>query len=239
MDNIIKKICNNIVEQYKQDKNVLGIMLFGSAARDKFDKYSDVDIFVLLNKKSMFSRNNFVKDNVRVDIIFNTIKEVKKYLNEDKGNIRRVTSHMLAHGKILFQQKGILKIVQLVAQKNLKLRTRYKNSEILMHKYSIDDFWGEIQRDIKNKDYLAFGIDSHLLITNIIELFFKLKGEFLGQPNEMRNILKKLDIKFSNQVENFYKTNSIRSKQRTLAGLVEYIYKKSGGPLPKKWFLKN
>ncbi len=47
MDKIIQKICNNIVEQYKQDKNVLGIMLFGSVARDKFDEYSDVDIYIV------------------------------------------------------------------------------------------------------------------------------------------------------------------------------------------------
>jgi hypothetical protein len=48
---------------------------------------------------------------------------------------------------------------------NLKLKTKYKKGEILMHKYSIDDFWGEVQRDIKNNDYLAFGLDSHLLIS--------------------------------------------------------------------------
>jgi hypothetical protein len=60
-----------------------------------------------------------------------------------------------------------------------------------MHKYSIDDFWGEVQRDIKNKDYLAFGLDSHLLISNIIEIFLRLNGEFLRQPNEMIRVLKK------------------------------------------------
>ena len=85
MEKFIQKICNDVVEQYKQDKNVLGIMLFGSAARDKFDEYSDVDIYILLNKKGKFSRNNFVKDRMRVDIIFNAVKEVNNYLKEDKG----------------------------------------------------------------------------------------------------------------------------------------------------------
>ncbi|KKU85374.1 MAG: hypothetical protein UY14_C0025G0006 [Parcubacteria group bacterium GW2011_GWA1_47_9] len=44
MEKFIQKICNDLVEQYKQDKNVLGILLFGSAARNKFDKYSDIDM---------------------------------------------------------------------------------------------------------------------------------------------------------------------------------------------------
>ena len=146
---------------------------------------------------------------------------------------------MLTYGEILFQKGGKLEKIQTIAKSNLKLKTKYKKSEILMHKYSIDDFWGEVQRDIENNDYLAFGIDSHLLISNIMELFLKLNGEFLRQPNEMMGILKKLDRRFSDQIENFYKANKIQNKKHILSNLVEYIYTKSKGPLPKRWFLKD
>ena len=108
-----------------------------------------------------------------------------------------------------------------------------------MHKYSIDDFLGEAQRDMKNKNYLAFGLNSQLLINNILELFFKLNREFLRQPNETVKILKRLDGKFSNQIENFYKTNDIRNKKRILSDMVKYIYERYGGPLPKRWFLEK
>ena len=237
MEKFIKKICNDLVEQYKQDKNVLGILLFGSAARNKFDKYSDIDIYVLLDKKGKFSRSNFVKNGLRVDIILNTIKEAADYLKKDRNNLRRITSHMLAYGKILFQRRKYLEKIQSIAKSNLKLKTKYKKGEVLMHKYSIDDFWGEVQRDIENKDSLAFGIDSHLLVTNIMELFLKLNGEFLRQPNEIKRVLKRLDRKFSDQIENFYRASNIQNKKQILSNLVEYIYKKSKGPLPKKWFL--
>jgi len=239
MEKFIQKICNDLIEQYKQDRNVLGILLFGSVARNKFDQYSDVDIYILLNKKGKFSRSNFIKNGVRVDIILNTIKEAEEYLKEDKNNLRRITSHMLAYGEVLFQRGKNLDMVQAIAKNNLKLKTKYKKSEILMHKYSIDDFWGEVQRDIENKDYLAFGIDSHLLVTNIMELFLKLSGEFLRQPNEMMKVLKKVDRKFSDQIENFYKASNIQNKKQILLNLVEYVYKKSKGPLPSKWFLKD
>ncbi|OGZ51346.1 MAG: hypothetical protein A3F26_00610 [Candidatus Ryanbacteria bacterium RIFCSPHIGHO2_12_FULL_47_12b] len=237
MEKFIQKICNDLVEQYKQDKNVLGILLFGSAARNKFDKYSDIDIYVLLDKKGKFSRSNFVKNGLRVDIILNTIKEAADYLKEDRNNLRRITSHMLAYGKILFQRRKYLEKIQSIAKSNLKLKTKYKKGEVLMHKYSIDDFWGEVQRDIENKDSLAFGIDSHLLVTNIMELFLKLNGEFLRQPNEIKRVLKRLDRKFSDQIENFYRASNIQNKKQILSNLIEYIYKKSKGPLPKKWFL--
>ncbi|MBI2278659.1 MAG: nucleotidyltransferase domain-containing protein [Candidatus Brennerbacteria bacterium] len=239
MEKFIQKICSEVVDQYKPDKNVLGILLFGSVARNKFDTYSDVDIYILLSQSGKFSRSNFIKNGVRVDIIFNTWAEAKKYLKEDRNGLRRITSHMLAHGRILFQRRRSLERIQIVARDNLKLKAKYKNGEVLMHKYSIDDFWGEVQRDIKGKDYLAFGIDSHLLITNIVELFLKLSGEFLRQPNEMRKILKRTDRKFSNQVEHFYKASSIEIKKMILSGLVKHIYKKSGGPLPARWFLEE
>lgn len=239
MDKFIQEICSDVVKKYKPNKNVLGILLFGSAARNKFDQYSDVDIYILLNKKWPFSRSNFIKNGVRVDIILNTIKEAEGYLKEDRNNLRRITSHMLAYGEVIFQKGKNLKRIQTIAKNNLRLKTKYKKSEILMHKYSIDDFWGEVQRDIKNNDYLSFGIDSHLLISNIMELFLKLNGEFLRQPNEMIKVLKKIDREFSDKIENFYKANNIQDKRQTLSNLVEYIYKKSKGPLPKKWLLKD
>ncbi|OIP78060.1 MAG: hypothetical protein CO002_01740 [Candidatus Portnoybacteria bacterium CG_4_8_14_3_um_filter_44_10] len=239
MEKFVQKICEDVAKQYKPDKNVLGILLFGSAARDKFDKYSDVDIYILLNKRGKFSRNNFIKNGIRVDIILNTTGEAENYLKADKNNLRRITSHMLAHGKVLFKRGGWLEKIQAVAKNNLKLKTKYKRSEILMHKYSIDDFWGEVQRDIENNDHLAISTDSHLLVTNIVELFLKLNGEFLRQPNEMRKILERLDRKFSDQVESFYKTKNLQDKKRILSRLVRYIYEKSGGPLPKRWRLDN
>ncbi len=239
MKKFIKKICHNISDRYSQDKNVLGVMLFGSAAQETFDKYSDIDIFILLNRKGAFTRTNFVENGVRVDIIFNTVREVIHFLKEDRGSVRRITSHMLAHGRILFQSDNKLQRTQLIAHKNLTLKTKVKRSEVLMHLYSIDDFWGEVQRDIEKKNFLAFGLDSQLLINNILELFLKLHGGFLQQPNRMIEVLHALDRQLADRMENFYKVSDIKRKKRILAELVKYIYKKSGGSLPKRWSLRN
>jgi predicted nucleotidyltransferase len=238
MKKFIRGICEDVVKRYKPDKNVLGILLFGSVVRNKFDEFSDVDIYILLSEKGKFSRMNYIQNGVRVDIIFNTIEGAKKYLKEERNSLRRNTSHMLAYGVIFFQRGKSLKKLQSIAKKNLTLKTIYEKNEILMHKYSIDDFWGEVQRDIKNNDYVAFGLDSQLLVSNIIELFLKLDGGFLRQPNEMMDTLKKLDKNFSGHVKKFYKASDMQSKKQILSCLVKYIYKKSKGALPKKWALE-
>lgn len=235
MEKTIQKICSSIIKQYKKDKNVLGVLLFGSVVKNKFDRYSDVDIFVLLNKKGKFSRVNFLKQRVRVDIIFNTKKEAISYLKGEKNNLKRITTQMLAPGQILFERKNELSNILTIAKSNLSLKTKSSNNQILMHKYSIDDFWGEVQRDIKNKNYIAFGLDSQLLLNNIIELYLRINGEFLRQPNEMMKTIKYLDQNFANKIEGFYKSNTIKDKQKILKELVIYIFKKSKGPLPDYW----
>ena len=83
---------------------------------------------------------------------------------------------MLAHG-ILFIKRRDFRKSQSVTGKNLELKTKYNASDVLMHKYSIDDFW-EKSDDLKNQDIIAFNLDSQLLMNNIIELFLKIRGNF-------------------------------------------------------------
>lgn len=239
MDKIIRKICEAIVNKYRKDKNILGIVLFGSAVRNKFDRYSDIDIYIILKKKINYSRLNFIKDNIRVDIIMDTIKKTELFLKEDEFNIKRNISHMLAYGKILYQASDDINRIITKAKQNLRLPTKYTKNEILMHKYSIDDFWGEVQRDIKNHDYTAFGLDSQLLLNNLIELFLKFNGGFFKQPNEISIVLNKLDRNFGRQIERFYKATNFKTKENILSWLVKYVYKKSEGGLPRRWTIKN
>ena len=238
MKKIIKKICNELVNKYRNDDNVLGIALFGSAARGKINQYSDIDIYILLRQKGPYSRINSKKDNIRVDILLDSIKEAEEFLEEDRHNIKRNTSHMLAYARVLYQKGSDLDQIITKAKQNLTLPTHYTKSEILMHKYSIDDFWGEVQRDADNKDYIAFGLDSQLLINNIVELFLKLHGEFQGQPNEMYKTLSRLDNKFADKIDSFYKAGTIEARKEILGELVTYIFEKSQGPLPEKWIIE-
>ncbi|MFA6533584.1 MAG: nucleotidyltransferase domain-containing protein [Patescibacteria group bacterium] len=238
MKKFIQKICSDLVKQYKPDKNILGILLFGSVVRNKFDQYSDIDIYILLKKKTDYSRLNFVKNNMRIDIILDTVGEASSFLKNDKYNIKRNTSHMLANSKILYQAGNDLNKIIAKAKNNLRLRTKYNNDEILMHKYSIDDFWGEVQRDFKNHNLVAFELDSHLLMKNIIELFLKIKGDFLRQPNEVADIIGKRDKKLGYYIEKFYKARDLKNKLIILPKIINHIYELSNGPLPQKWQIK-
>jgi predicted nucleotidyltransferase len=234
-----QEIVNEIVDKYKEDKNVLGVAIFGSVAKGESDKYSDVDIYIILKKLGKFSRINYIKNAVRVDIILSTFKETNAYLESDKYSLKRITSDMLADGIILFDRKNILKNAIKTAKNNLRQKTKYSKEEVSMHKYSIDDFLGETQRDVGNNDHLAFGIDSQLLINNVLEFFLKINGYTLPQPKKINSLLNKLDDRLAILVSDFYREGSLELKEVILAKIVDYIYEVSGGHLPDKWHIKS
>ena len=238
MEKTIQKICKEIVDEYREDRNVLGVALFGSAVRGKVDRYSDIDIYILLKERGSYSRVNYESDQIRVDVILDTVRETEAFLKEDEHNVRRNTSHMLAHAKVLYQVGDHLSRTIDRAKVNLTLPTKSTEGETLMHKYSIDDFWSEVQRDLDKGDHTAFGIDSQLLINNIVELFLKLHGEFQRQPNEMNKTLSKLDAKFAGKIEGFYEANTIEARKGILGELVNYIFEISHGSLPQKWTIE-
>jgi len=234
-----EKNLNKIIERYSKDHNIEGVMLFGSLVRGKIDKYSDIDIYVLTNKLSKYSRQSFYIAKYPVDILIDSIDEVSGYLKNERFSIWKNVSHMIAHGKIIFDRNGLLQKFKKIAGDNLRNKTKYTKDEILLHKYSISDFWGEIQRFIEEKNYFAFGRNAEFLINNIIGVFLKIHGIFLLRPNELIESINKIDSAFANKLIKYYKTKTLLEKLSILKWLVQYTHKNYGGKLPKKWNVLN
>ena len=239
MHKVVQDICRDVINKYKRKKNVVGVMLFGSAVGDKFDLYSDIDIFVLVNKKIRYRRHNYLKNHRRVDIILNTIEEVKRYLQDEKYNVRRNTAHMLAHGQILYQIDDNFTKLQSLARNILKSTTRYSNNDILMTKYSMADYWAKVQRDICNNDNVASDLDSNLLMNNVIEFSLKLNGAYFCQSREMMRVLSATDEMLAQKIWKYYQSNSTKSKQAVLVDIMQYTDKKLNASMSKSWTILN
>jgi predicted nucleotidyltransferase len=233
------KSLDQLIAKLSRDTNVLGVLLFGSQARGMADRFSDTDIYVLVSKKGTYARLNYLANGMRFDIFFDPVNELRQYLHDEHHNVRRITSHMLAHGAILFERGRELSKLQLVAKANLRTKTTYSREELLMHKYSIDDFWGEVQRDYLSGDAMSFGMNCQLLIANVTELILKLHGGFFCPSREMNQLLYSLDPRFEKLAQEFYKTTLGKKRVQVLGRIVYYAYAVSGGALPKRWGLKK
>ena len=237
---IITGASDQLIDRYKKTKNILGIFLIGSAARGTFDEYSDIDFFIILAKQGKYRRQKFsTETNFDVEILFNTVKEVRQYLEGEKTSLYRNTSHMLENGKIIYQTSPKVRQLQHTAQKNMRTRIKYSNDEIVMHKYSIDDFLEDARRDAAHNDVIAFHLDSHFLIQNSIELFLKLSNNSYRKPKEMARLLQSIDRHFVVLLQNFYKIRTLQDKLKKLEQISNFVLKKSGGKLPQKWELRS
>lgn len=229
------RVIETVTARYSSDPNTLGVMVFGSVARGLADKYSDIDFYVLQRRPPRHSRWGDIIAGQRVDIIVDTIDRALTYLKKDTHSVYRQTSHMIAHGHITYSTTNDLDKLQRRAQHNLTTPTRYTPGEILMHKYSIDDFWGEIQRAHDKRDGIAAGLYTSMLINNIVELTLKLNGHYFHQPQEMAEILNRLDRTLYQNIQTIYSSGTGATKLRALNSLVRRAFKLAGGPLPPKW----
>lgn len=229
------KILKKIEDKYKKQPGVLGVVAFGSFVRGDFDSYSDIDVYVLKAKKPFHARESYMLKNIRVDVTIDGKKDADRFLKQERRSVRRIFSHMLANGHILYEKENSLKVLQRVAVRNLKERTTYGRDEMLMHLYSIEDFYGEVLRFSKSKDKFSFEQNIALLVNNAIECFLKIKGEYMRRPNELEAIIKKEDPSFWKSLEAIYLSESDFDKVRNLKGLVKRVGILARGPLPQRW----
>lgn len=237
---MVDQISKTILDKYKGNRDVVGIFIIGSAAQNTFDEYSDIDFFIILEKTNGLSRENFLsRENINVETLFNTVAEVQEYLHKERTSLYRNTSHMLARGKLLYSSSNVAKQLQLKAQDNLKQKTTHSDSEVVMNKYSINDFLEDVRRDTRNNDIIAFHQDSSYLIQNCIELVLRFNGSYNLKPKSMPEVLAGIDKYFVDILINFYQAQNLHEKLKLLEQISEHVVTVCGGKLPSNWSLKR
>lgn len=99
----LKKIVKKIVEYYRPEK----IILFGSQAREKGERDSDFDLFIIKRtKKDFFSRIQKIEEllwgrKIPLDILVYTPEQIKRRLAMGDFFVEEI----LNKGKILYEKK--------------------------------------------------------------------------------------------------------------------------------------
>lgn len=172
----MEKIYSQILKKYTS-KNTFAVLLFGSVIHGSADKFSDIDIYVILNKASRVSRRTVIIDGQRVEILFNTVDEIESYLRNEHRSFNVNVSQMLSESMVLYTKDdaGVKKLIN-VAKKNCLSKPKISENELMMHCYSVQDYWNKAQRAIIKRDMVTLGLTSNLIISNIVDLFLKTNG---------------------------------------------------------------
>ncbi|HEX3784264.1 MAG TPA: nucleotidyltransferase domain-containing protein [Pseudonocardiaceae bacterium] len=231
----ISSIIDKVVTQQRVSKNVIGVFLIGSVARGQADKYSDVDFLVVQRHRSPDLRQQLQIDGYPVEILYNTIDEVERYLLEEHGALHRNTSGMLADARLLYQADDRAQELQTKALANVVSTTRFTETEMLMHRYSLVDFLTDAHREADAHNIIAFHLNAQLLIQNAIEVLLKNHGAYLQQPNRLVTVLQDIDSAFSQLLSEFYGARDLRAADAGLAKIVLHVTRQLGGNLPGAW----
>lgn len=112
-----KLALNEFIQKYLNDKDVEAILLVGSYAVGNQNKYSDIDVYVILNDNVDYrERGNKLIDKYLIEYFVNPIHKVREYIENDKRGHGGPMANMLLKGKVLFDRNNIVPELQKIAQ---------------------------------------------------------------------------------------------------------------------------
>ena len=128
-----EKALNKFIAQYKNNKDVLAILLVGSYAVGNENKYSDIDVYLILDDKAKYRmRGNKLIDGYLIEYFINPYHQVIKYLQEDQKKHRCAMANMLLNCRVIEDKDNIIPELQ----KKAKYYNELKKDKDLMKYYA-------------------------------------------------------------------------------------------------------
>ena len=104
-----KQALNKFIKKYQKDQNVEAILLVGSYAVGNNNKYSDIDVYIILDNNAKYQeRGNKLIDGYLIEYFINPYDKVIKYLQEDQKKHRFVMANMLLNCQIIIDKNNIM-----------------------------------------------------------------------------------------------------------------------------------
>ena len=111
---------NNFIINYQNDEDVEAILLVGSYAVKNNNKYSDIDVYIILNDQAKYrERGNKLVNGYLIEYFINPVYKVIEYLKEDKRGHGGTMANMLLNCRVLYDKNNIIP--------NLKKQAKYYN----------------------------------------------------------------------------------------------------------------
>lgn len=228
------------VDRYKENPNVLAILVSGSYVHSTLDKNSDLDVYVLLKESKFRSRGNTWINGIEIEYFINPIKQVRYYFKTEIGSKAPSTAHMFANSKILYQKDKTVNQLIKEADKIIKKKMpAMKKMDLEFAKYIIDDERKDLEDVYLKKDVFAFSFVSGNLLQRCLDLFFKIHRIPKEKPKRLQKHIRSLDKKFEKLYTNALIEKNIDKQFASANKVVDYVENLIGGRRPKEWILRS
>ena len=229
--------CDTFVKKEKSNPDVIGVIVAGSFIYGDLDPNSDIDIFIILNPNcETRERGNTWINNVEIEYFKNPPQQIRNYFLKEKNSPH--TAHMIAHGKVVFQNSSVIDELRREAQLILdSLPTPIQEIEIELGKYFLDDMFKDLDDVILKNDMFAIPLVQHGLINKCIDLFCKINQIQRMKHKRLEVQLSSIDSRFCEILESVMQPDW--KENNSIENLKSYMANILGGERTKEWFLKN
>lgn len=245
-----KSIINKFINQFKvahpKDKiEVAAILGFGSGfSQKKILPNSDLDLYVVIKNIGKRYRGIALVDDIVVDYFVYPLEQLKADWEKVKNKImpRLTFAYMLRDGRIILDKVGALKKLQTEARKFLKnelINSTIPRPLLIINKYFINDYLGDIEDSLRDKNVFSWQYNVSLLLNNLIDIFCQFHKIPLVKPKYQRREITKKDKKFVELYELATKASSMEEGTKRIKKLALYCLESLGGQLPGEWELER
>ena len=223
------------ITPYKQNPNVIGILLTGSYVHSKPDSNSDLDVHIVLKESETRERGNTWINGFEIEYFINPIKQIRYYFETEKG---KHTAHMFNHNIILYNNSK--EFENLITEAKTTVKTTLipmTSTDIEIAKYFLDDLKKDLEDVLTRDDPFAFHMISISAIDMVVKLFMNYHQVLIMKSKQLQKQILSLDLKFEKLISDYFKQTSLQNKYHHLMKMISYIEKLIGGSRPKEWSL--
>lgn len=171
-----EKALNNFLTGYKKRTYFEGALLCGSYATGNQNKFSDIDVHILLSDTQNWRERGGVSQNgFLIEYFINPIKKIRQEFHDDYDLGGNASANMFAYGQILLDPNGHIKQLQQEAIRILKKTPRkWGRAELSIDLYRAWNLMDELNCLITQKQ--PFNLVYYELAKTLLYLYFKSQG---------------------------------------------------------------
>lgn len=216
------------LSRLKRFESIIGVFIFGSAARDMVTNDSDLDVRAIVsNRKTCTGINHPFINNIKLDISFNSYEEIEKQTQTDIERGGRIP--MIAESVILFDKTGQLRQLKKLAQKaKPKKITDNDHNWIQFMVYHATD---KARRHLISDPLSALlAMDSNL--EEMLKFHYQINRRWWLSNKRLLKDIRAWDPKLYLILEKFLLTHDVMSKYQHWQEIIKHILEPLGGSKP-------
>ena len=208
---------DELVDELKQNKDVLGIAIFGSYARGESRPNSDIDVLVIIKKG--VRRDVEIRGKRTFEFVYASFSEAMKFYKSNPNDCVQLWKDAV----VLYDKNGYMKKLNTFARRlQKKGKTPLSESDLKHFRFDAEDAI-RAMKAIASTDPATASMYAHIKAANLIELYFERRQLWTPPPKKQLVVIRVLSIKDAKAIDAFFMTSDLSEKLNHLSKMVKVV----------------